>query len=447
MKLRIFLLCLLVSAGGLLAQAWPALAEDQTINEDELFSGGDTVVSQEKVVNDNTGEELKENHIGFSGQFAAETFYINFNPDYDWTGLGGQDQDLLANQIAADFFLDVRLKQGVKGFLSFNSTYYPALTGAQKSLMGLPADTKSYTAYTVNEFFIDTNLNNRVYFRTGKQLLKWGAGYFWNPTDLINIDKKDFSDLEKIREGTYGEKVQLPFGTRKNVYFFVGMNEASTLDNVSLAGKYEFLVGNTEMSVSAVARKGFKPVYGYDFSGRLGDVDVRGEVALMPGGNQRTMNYDTLTLEDETGDWNPRVSLGFTKFFDLGNYKDRINLTGEFFYNAAGYNQNILSKLAGNPGAKPNFLSVYQPFMNSRYYLAVFSSVAKFLIPELTLNINALSNLVDHSARLTTGVTYKPAITNLTIDFHVDTNLGDENTEATFGGDRYTVFLGTKVLF
>ena len=30
---------------------------------------------------------------------------------------------------------------------------------------------------------------DKIYFRTGKQVLKWGRSYFWNPTDLINVEK------------------------------------------------------------------------------------------------------------------------------------------------------------------------------------------------------------------------------------------------------------------
>ena len=35
---------------------------------------------------------------------------------------------------------------------------------------------------------------------------------------------------------------------------------------------------------------------------------------------------------------------------------------------------------------------VYQPYRNSKYYLALFSSIQKFIVPDLTLKINAIGN-------------------------------------------------------
>ena len=50
------------------------------------------------------------------------------------------------------------------------------------------------TTLLIKEVFVDFNLANTVYFRAGKQVLKWGTGYFWNPTDLINIEHRSFTN-------------------------------------------------------------------------------------------------------------------------------------------------------------------------------------------------------------------------------------------------------------
>ena len=40
------------------------------------------------------------------------------------------------------------------------------------------------------------NIAKKVYFRFGKQALKWGRCYLWTPTDLLSEDRKSFADME-----------------------------------------------------------------------------------------------------------------------------------------------------------------------------------------------------------------------------------------------------------
>jgi hypothetical protein len=465
MKKIIYWTCLTVLACGLLlAQGHQAFAEDQPINEDELFSGQDTMVKEETVVNNNVGDELKEKRISVTGEVNADATFTRYLASRDWSGLGTEDQGKLSNQIKADFFADIRLKGGIKSFLSVEASYFPQglaevnevdLSDATRDTLGLDPDdvllitTYKYTDLSIKEFFVDTNWQNKVYFRTGKQVLKWGPCYFWNPTDLINVEHKDFSDLNKIREGTYGVKVHIPSGVKQNTYFFVGMNGAAAVDDVFLSGKYEFLVGNTEMSLSAWGKKGYQPVYGYDVTGRLFNLDVQCEVSLSPGANHQILDYNTLIPTPEGDGLVPKVSLGCTKYFDDGDIKDRISLTGEVYYNGAGYDQNILQRIDDiNPSLKPLYISqVYEPYRNSKYYLAFFSSMSKFIKNDLTLNVNGITNLVDHSGTLTCGVSYHPSLTDIFIDFSVSGNIGDKNTEATSQGNLGSVYLGTRILF
>ncbi|HPU65674.1 MAG TPA: hypothetical protein PLW89_07585, partial [Limnochordia bacterium] len=41
------------------------------------------------------------------------------------------------------------------------------------------------------ELFADFNYDNKVFFRAGKQNVKWGVGYFFSPADIINIGRID----------------------------------------------------------------------------------------------------------------------------------------------------------------------------------------------------------------------------------------------------------------
>ncbi len=434
-------------------------AADGETTEEQIFSGADTVVGQEQLVKDNVDDELKENHVGFSGQISANMVSYSFNPAYDTTGYI-QDSSILYNLMSADLFMDARLKQGVKGFLSVGIDYYPALNSETATFLGLDsnadvssaATTADYTDITIKELFVDTNLQNQVYFRLGKQVLQWGQGYLWNPSDLLNVEKKSFADMDNVRQGTYGIKTQIPFGVKQNLYFFTDMNDATDASGVAQAAKYEFLIGDTEMSLSVLAKEGNKPIFGWDFTSRVGDVDLRGEMSLTNGSDCSRIDDDDITKTVDFGDQMiSRVCLGFTKGFDQGNIKDRINLTGEFYYNQAGYDRNIIRRIAesGDAGALQSMASQYlaDPYSLSQYYMALFSSVSKFIVPALTFNLNGITNLVDHSATLITGITYAPELNNITIDLNVGYNLGDKYTETMLLGERSYINLKMTIKF
>jgi hypothetical protein len=438
-------LFILVLAGMVIGNSGLALAEEQ-INEDELFSGDGGVVEESDAVKENVDEELRQRQFSLSGEIQTVSAYSVATPAKNWLGMEG-DTEELRNTISAAFYLDARFAHGVKSFANLELTGYPeGLAGVQNQDWGGEKMDEN-TTYLLKELFLDANIGNKIYFRGGKQVLKWGRSYFWNPTDLINIDRKDFFDMDESREGTVGLKVHVPSGVKRNVYMFVGSDDPSRLDEASLALKYEFLVNNTEMSFSAWNKQDYHPVYGYDISTRWGDFDIRGEVSLAEQDNAPLLDYET--LEPATAEeWVPRLSFGFTKEFDVGDIKDRISLTGEFYYNGAGYDRNIFQRIEDvDPAKKTEYMKVYQPYLNSKYYMAVFSSVKKFIKPEYTLNLNGIFNLVDHSATLTSGIGYKPTLKDIYVDFDIYNFLGDRYTEATFLGQTWKAALKIRVLF
>jgi hypothetical protein len=442
----VFLLCigfLLFATSSTLA-AEDLLFGDDLFNVDDLFSSDDFLVEEETVVSADVGAELKAKRVEVTGQVSSSMAYSLSSPADHWQNDGAAatgEEHNLGNRIGADFFVDIRLQDGVKSFLGLEIGY--PLASVENE--GAPASSSTMNLQ-LNEFFIDTNWNNRVYFRTGKQVLKWGRSYYWNPTDLINIEKKDFSDLDKAREGTYGVKAHLPFGAAKNIYFFLGMDEVAAPQDVSLAGKYEFLVGGTELAFSAWTKKGFKPVYGFDLSSRLFDLDVRGEMSLA---SRQRLDPNSLGGYRAEEELIPKVSVGFTKKFDHGEIDDRISVTGEFYYNQAGYDVNIFEIQQTAPvEAKKFFLDkYYEPFMTNKYYVAFFTSVNKFIRSELTFNLNGIMNLVDNSALLTTGVSYRPALADYAIDLNLKAGLGDRYSEATLMGEKFSLALGMNLLF
>ena len=343
----------------------------------------------------------------------------------------------LSNYMVANLLFDARLTKGYKGFINYETQYV--------------SQTRN-TTYLLREMFLDFNISNRVYFRTGKQILQWGRCYLWNPTDLINVEKKMFIQKIGYREGAYGIKMHIPSGTKWNIYSFIDTGNADNTDNIAGALKFEFLYGRkTEMAFETWSKKGYKTVYGYDFSTRLSGIDLYGESSISYGDNYDRMKEESgiLLKYRVDNEWVNRTSIGFSRAFDAGDINDRIRLTGEFYYNQAGYADNLakdesvygydiptLIPINGAPvlktaGTKREFLFYNNLFeMNNyaRYYAAVFISFSRFIITDMALNVNLISNLVDNSCILTTGISYQN-INDFRLNFNIYSFLGKEAGE------------------
>jgi len=439
-------LTVLILMSSILVFAESDFPAGDIFSEEDLFSG-DMFVEEIDVVSENAAEELDEQSLGISGNIRTVVSHINYNLEDIWFKMSELDENNIANeslsaQLAANILFDARFKNRIKGFLDLE-LYYDYNDNSSES----------ETDYFIKELTVDIPYRNKIYIKAGKQVLKWGRSYFWNPTDLINIERKDISDMDKNREGAEGVKVHLPYGVEKNIYLFLDTRDINSAKDIAVSGKYEFLTGNTEMSFSAWTKKDFKPVYGYDISSRISDIDLRGEISLSKGDNYNIMYYDTLKVDKKDDKWISRISAGFTKFFDYGDISDRISVSGELYYNSNGYDKNIYKKidsitnLQEKQTKKMEYLSkVYQANMNSKYYAAVFTNINEFIDQDVSLNINGIINLIDYSKTISAGVNYQ-ALTDLSFDLNIMKFIGDKNTEATLFGNDYIISMGSNYRF
>jgi hypothetical protein len=62
--------------------------------------------------------------------------------------------------------------------------------------------------FTVNELYADLNFGDLFFLRMGKQRLKWGAGFVYNPSDPVN-PPKDPTAVRAEREGVPAMKAEL----------------------------------------------------------------------------------------------------------------------------------------------------------------------------------------------------------------------------------------------
>ena len=420
-------------------------AEPDIINEDDLFSDSEMVVETQEMIDDSVMTETDKSSISLTGSLYNHNYYSTVRDDYILNNPYVDNDGEYTGSLTSNLLLDMRYRDGIKGFVNSDFIYY------FEGIYEPGKSDKTYADVALREYFIDFNLKRKIYFRLGKQYLKWGRNYFWNPTDLINVEKKDFLDPDKNLEGTRGVKIHMPFGTKYNIYGFINLEDHDHFRDISYALKFEFLVGDTEMAFSGNYKKGFNPVFGYDFSTRLFRIDWQGEMSISRGENRDSLlpvvddegniSYTTTRREDE---WFPKASLGFSKAYDLMDINDRVTIRGEFFYNRAGYGYNVFDNLSSLLSLLYNDL--YEPNHVSKYYASFFTTVQQFIVSDASFSLNVMSNLTDGSGIIYSSLSYNPwydFFINLTASFYV----GDGRDEYTFSGSDKTFGLEFRYNF
>ncbi len=450
------------------------------VDESSLFGDTSSVVSNNQIINNTVTSNIDKESVAFTGSIMSTGLY---SMTRDWVnGITNTDLNQLQTYMQGNLFLDVRLTKGFKAFANIEAfytsqgqltphyfsglslqtniitNYGPAITNVSLSTNNITYYETNNTILSLKEFFVDGNINHAAYIRAGKQVVQWGVNYFWNPTDLINIQKKTFTDLNNYRDGSYGMKILVPFGTVINLYSFIDFTDIHDLEDTAIAGKFEFLIANTEFSLSAWAKRNNLPVYGFDFSTRLFTIDISGEASLSYGDNgklldlnnpvviknygQTTTNYN---LTQITNTLVPKFSLGLSRSFDFMNISDRITTRLEFFYNGAGYDSNILN----DPYKRYSLLqqyNLYQPNYLSKYYISLFTTYNEFIIPDMTFAFNGIMNLVDYSSTLYGTISYNP-LYDFTISLNIFGYTGATNCEYTLQGNTLAASIVATMTF
>jgi hypothetical protein len=411
-----------------------AYAQDK-IDEDAMFSDTATVVNNivDNPKDNASSKEMKS--VGVSGEItsvaigSSERGFLN-DPALDRT--------LMSTYITGNLLLDVRLLQGFKALGNMEVSYN--------------ADSSS-PDISLRELFVDVNIGHKIYLRTGKQLLQWGQCYLWNPTDLINVEKKSFIQKIGYREGTFGLKAHIPYGTTANFYGFIDTRNAARIDSLACAAKAEILLNGTEMALSIWDKRGNKPVYGLDISTQIFKINFNGEVALY-------QLYKTSLLNKK---WVPRIAVNASKSFDAFDVTDRISVTSEFYFNSVGDDSKrinlgkilatlgdrspIADSLPTNMQSGSLMMSgLYEPNNFSKYYGALFISVSKFILSDMTLSCNAILNLNQMCATISTGLSYR-MLNDFSIGLQVINYVGSDNTEYTISGRSVDLQLTAGVVF
>jgi len=212
----------------------------------------------------------------------------------------------------------------------------------------------------------------------GRQVLSWGTGRFWNPTDLLSPFAPTDVDRE-VRHGVDAVRYSMPLG------------KTSLLDLLYLPQKEGWAQGGVarvqanargfDVSVSA-AKYVSDVVFGADTAGDIGPLGVHAEAAY------------TLGLANLGGPGDVEIDERFVRAVAGVDYRpaDTWTLGAEYYFNGLG---------ARRPGGYAGVLRGERArrgevFGAGRHYLGL--SAANQATPLLTLQLLLLANLADPSA-------------------------------------------------
>lgn len=386
---------------------------------------------------------------GFSGTARMSGFSLTFLPardaQFELTGSGSISS-------GGDISLDGSLSTDLRAseFTRFSGT---ANFGYQ---YGAGTDSAT-TSFGLEEFFLDTAIDRKVFFRLGKQRISWGVGTWYQPADVLSLAAIDPDNPTASREGPFAFKIDVPFALNHATLYLVPPTEDSL--RLSAAGKVDFVVGGFEVSLGGFARTdgAAAPRAMALFTGTAGDFDLYGENVVAWGSDRLYVrkaagggSYETYRIADAPV---AQSTLGVKYSFSLGeNASGSLHLQG--YYNGSGY---LDSGILGVPAAKAALASAgASPSDKSAkgagmFYLAGSGSVS-FDFGEdetrssLSLSGSGLYNFSDGSARITPSLSLALGSSrDFSLSLGAQASLGEIGSEYASNGNRITPTLSARL--
>ncbi len=271
-------------------------------------------------------------------------------------------------------------------------------------------DNNEVNKYTTNQLFLDYKVSSNIKLSLGKESLKWGKGYFFNPIAFLDR-KKDPNNPEASKEGyifghynynkSYNNDLKnfsldiviMPTSDNLNNDFY---NQNST--NIVL--KSYFLYLDTDIDIIYSYNDKLKNKIGLDFSKNIEtNFELHGEVA-----------------KEVNGHFSSLIGIKYLTENDL-------TITSEYFYQSERL-------------VKTN------PFYDTKYFLNKFSQKEPFEIVYSSVYYKNSLNIDDNSHQDSIGGIYSFK-NNFVLDISYNKNSGDDLSE--FGSKQISDTIWSKV--
>jgi hypothetical protein len=387
------------------------------------------------------GTAWAEEYSFDTAEFEKQPFefggYLEYKPDHSWFNrdgafyaLNGLDRSTLTRH-AATLKLNAKYTQGIA------SINLRAAAEAQRDELG------SERTQRFDEAYVSLKPDPGFTLDVGKQALKWGKGYAWNPVGFVER-QKDPNDAELAREGYTVAAADfirnfdgdlktiaftpllLPVGTQTNQDF-------GAPDHPNAAAKLYLLYRDTDIDLLWLGGGSRTPRFGADFSRNLSSaLEIHGEWA-------RVRDVETRSI-DSVGNVTSTIRDATSYLLGLRYLTERdTTWIAEYYRNGTGYSESQLTdfyRLVDAGTLNPALFAQAQqispaygrPNTGERYFYLRISQKEPFDIVYFTPAATVIANLDDQSYSLTPELLYT-GITNLDLRLRATWLVGGANSE------------------
>ncbi len=230
-------------------------------------------------------------------------------------------------------------------------------SGVFSSSLGMITNANNLSAptynYSIRECALDISLSDEVDILAGKKILKWGTGYAFNPTSVVEPKRSPSDPADRLNQFEGLKLIALSIFHQKNSLAFVYLNDVQ-IKNSSIrwnAGEYAFraytFISGIDLSLIGHYKEGDRFEAGGNFSYVVGDqLEIHGEVLAKKGSSmpyhlsitdtenpQEYSSYPYVSCYDGSRKIFYKAIIGSQYTFDNG-----INLAIEYYHNSEGLN-------------------------------------------------------------------------------------------------------------
>ena len=339
--------------------------------------------------------------IGGRFSFSGQSSWTWNDPPSLFDSFGSPDAEGASVDLEATLYFDARPLEEFRVF--------------GKSAISYPFDSDDGREFDdvvrVDELFSDFTWNDRLFFRVGKHKINWGVGYFFSPADLLNVTEKDPHDPEAEPEGPVSLRAQLPIDIH-NLYLYLIAQNIESWNEVGLAAKAEFVVGNLELGVGALYQTDVAPSAMLTASVPLLDVDLFGEAVLRYGSDRKFVEESTtapfgvqaISRDDELFF---HATAGFSFIYPFEADDSSVALSAQYLFNGEGYDDAAI--LADNASGVAALIGLGEIlpddlFRTGLHYAAANASWSNLFGSEIALRGFWLHNFSDMSGSISPSV-------------------------------------------
>ncbi len=252
----------------------------------------------------------------------------------------------------------------------------------------------------------------------GRQMIAWGTGYAFNPTDIWN--SKNPLDPAAPKSGVNALRAEIPFGALSGLSLIAAPGR--NFEHSGGGFRYKTNAGRFDMSISGMSVNNAdrallgiprKIMAGADLAGQIGEVGVWAEIAVnnpLYSGMEYT-DFDSLYVQ---------ADLGLDYTFTNGLY-----MILEYYYNGLGRTD------PADYGARELIYMLSGEMAGfARHYL--FGGLSHTFGNYTNASLFALGNLVDASVMLLPSVSYDVS-DNITAELGAQIGIGDKK-KSEYGG-------------